>query len=825
MAPSDPKPEVAAAAEPAHPRHPFPRHRFQLELCLVGDPGQRQAVLRGEHGDPHQFLGCHPACVGGVDGVVVRALQPTAHRAEVLLEAPLPRAKAGDIAAEEASAEEASSQTELPMSPIGTGLFSAWLPGGEPGLAYRLRFHFDGGGTWERHDPYRFPPTLGDEDLYFFSEGTHQRLWQCLGARPRTVDGVDGYGFAVWAPNARRVSVIGDFCSWDGRLLPMRRLGASGLWELFVPGVEAGALYKYEILGPAGIRTKADPMASWAEVPPNTASRTYASDYAWQDQEYMRRAESRDVRREPMAIYEMHLGSWLHGGPAAGGATDGEGAALGYRQLAPRVVEHVQELGFDYVELMPVAEHPYSGSWGYQITGYFAPTSRYGSPDDFRYFVDYLHRHGIGVILDWVPAHFVKDAHGLGRFDGTALYEHEDPRRGEHPDWGTYIFNYGRTEVRNFLVANALYWLDEFHVDGLRVDAVASMLYLDYSRDEGEWLPNHQGGRENFDAIALLREVNRRVTELYPGRFTVAEESTSWPGITKSPDRGGLGFTFKWNMGWMHDTLGYFGQDPLYRSHHHDKLTFAMVYEHSEAFVNPLSHDEVVHGKGSLLARMPGDPWRKLANLRTLFVYLYTRPGKVLLFMGSELAQQREWNHETGLDWFLRDEPGHAAFEHFVSELGRLYGNLAPTWRLDHEPEGFEWICCHDRGRSVVAYARYDEADGNAETAADDRASQGPEGAELDGPADTLDRTRPHVVVVLNSTPVPRESYRIGAPRAGRYRLLLCSDDPAFGGSGYPVPQVVDTEDAACDGFDQSLLLVLAPLSGSIYAPVEEGAD
>ncbi|MEO1369142.1 MAG: 1,4-alpha-glucan branching protein GlgB, partial [Acidobacteriota bacterium] len=474
--------------------------------------------------------------------------------------------------------------------------------------------------------------------------GTHRRLWHSLGCQNAEYGGVVGRRFAVWAPNAKAVSIAGSWNGWEPGVHPMRRVDSSGMWELFLPGLEDRHLYKFVIKGADGsTRQKADPMARWAEVSPGTASRIFDAAHVWEDGEWMEKVSARDVRREPMAIYEVHLGSWSGGG----------GKSASYRDLAPQLVESVKSLGFNYIELMPVAEHPYDGSWGYQVTGYYAPTSRFGTPDDFRYFVDYCHRHSVGVILDWVPAHFVKDAHGLGRFDGSALYEHHDPRRGEHPDWGTYIFNYGRFEVRNFLVANALYWLEEFHVDGLRVDAVASMLYLDYSRDEGQWLPNSQGGHENFEAIAMLREVNRLVGEHYPGRFMIAEESTAWPGVTERPDRGGLGFSLKWNMGWMHDTLEYFGFDPLFRSHHHDRLAFGMVYEYSEAFVNPLSHDEVVHGKGSLLAKMSGDPWRKRANLRSLYTYLFTRPGKKLLVMVGELAWPREWNHEIVLDRFL----------------------------------------------------------------------------------------------------------------------------------------------------------------------------
>ncbi len=626
-------------------------------------------------------------------------------------------------------------------------------------------------------------PMLDDVDLYLLGEGSQLRLWEALGARPMELAGAAGFAFSVWAPNARRVSVVGDFCGWDGSRFPMRRRGSSGVFELFVPGFGEGELYKLEIEGADGeVHLKADPLARAAEVPPGTASRTFVSRHAWGDDRWMEALPGRDVTRQPLLAYEVHLGSWMW---------DGE-RPLTYRELAPRLVEHAGKLGCNYLELMPVAEHPFSGSWGYQITGYFAPTARYGSPDDFRFFVDTCHQHGIGVILDWVPAHFVKDAHGLGRFDGTALYEHQDPRRGEHPDWGTYIFNYGRYEVKSFLVSNALYWLEEFHVDALRVDAVASMLYLDYSREEGEWIPNRDGGRENLEAIELLQAVNEAVTQHFPGRFMIAEESTAWPGVTRPVAEGGLGFALKWNLGWMHDTLSYFGADPLFRSGCHDQLTFAMVYEHSEHFVNPLSHDEVVHGKGSLYGKMPGDPWRKLANLRALLAYQLTRPGKKLLFMGSELASPREWSHETPLDWYLLGDPDRAAFHRFAEALGALYQEHPCLWRGDPDPKGFRWIACHDHQRSVVAYERRDPGGGTTE----------------------------RLVVILNLTPVPRDAYRLGAPQAGGYRLLLCSDEVRFGGSGYATEERVETEAVPLDGFRQSMAITLPPLAALVLRPV-----
>jgi 1,4-alpha-glucan branching enzyme len=624
-------------------------------------------------------------------------------------------------------------------------------------------------------------PTLGEVDLHLFGEGSHRRLWQCMGAHVRQQQGVDGVAFAVWAPNARRVSVVGDFCQWDGRVFPMRSLGSSGIFELFVPGLGSGTIYKFEIKARDGsILRKADPFARATETPPSTASITEASDYEWADTEWMQQRPQRNHLREPMSIYEVHLASWAR-------VPEESNRPLSYREIAPRLVEHARRLGFTHLELLPVAEHPFAGSWGYQVSGYYAPTSRYGSPDDFRYFVDYCHQRGLGVIIDWVPAHFPKDDFALRRFDGTALYEHEDWRRGEHPDWGTLIFNYGRNEVRNFLVANALYWLQEFHIDGLRVDAVASMLYLDYSREEGQWIPNQYGGRDNIEAVAFLRNLNDTVAAECPGCFTVAEESTAWPGVTNSTLHGGLGFTFKWNMGWMHDSLVFFSKDPIHRRFHYDQLTFAMLYEYSERFIMPLSHDEVVHGKGSLLNKMPGDEWQKFANLRTLLTYQYTRPGKQLLFMGTELAPEGEWNHDSSLDWHRVGDPLRAALQHFLADLGRLYLDSPCLWRRDPDPEGFAWIDCSDRDNSVISYLR---TDGSS-----------------------------HVLVVLNLTPVPRDPYRIGTPLEGGYSLAFNSDDPRYGGGQFETPAQLATEPIPFHGHPQSLVLRLPPLGGLIIKP------
>ena len=717
-------------------------------------------LIAGEHTDPHHVLGAHAATVNGAGGAIVRAMHPDAVAAECIL-------SNGDTA---------------PMEPVTAGVFAVFLPGATLPLHYRLRLHFANGAAVERDDPYRFLPTVGELDLHLFNEGTHRRVYQALGAHARTMDGVTGTSFAVWAPNARRVSVIGDFNAWDGRVFPMRSLGASGVFELFVPGVRPGALYKYEILTPAhALRVKTDPFAFAMELPPDTASRVVSSGmYDWGDDAWRTARAHRDPVREPMLIYETHLGSWAR-------VPEEHNRPLTYREIAPRLVQHVKELGFTHIELLPIMEHPFTGSWGYQVTGYYAPTARYGTPDDFRFFVDTCHQAGIGVLLDWVPAHFPRDDFALRRFDGTALFEHEDPRLGEHPDWGTLIFNYGRNEVRNYLIANAVYWLEEFHLDGLRVDAVASMLYLDYSRRPGEWLRNRYGGRENLDAIDFLRAMNVTVATESPGAITVAEESTAWPGVTKPVADGGLGFTFKWNMGWMHDTLQYFALDPIHRSFHHNDLTFAMLYEYSEHFIMPLSHDEVVHMKRSLLDRMPGDVWQKFANLRLLLLYLYTRPGKKLLFMGTELAPWDEWNHDVSLDWRLLGDPMRAGFSRFLTELGALYHAQPPLWHDDAVPAGFQWIDVEDRANSVLSWVR--------------RAGE------------------EHVVVALNLTPVPREDYRIGAPQAGTYVELLSSDAERFGGSEVQTLAEVHTEDAPFHGYPQSMRLVLPPLGGVVLTP------
>ncbi len=711
-------------------------------------------LARGEHHDPHAVLGAHP--VDG--GSVVRAFHPDAQSAALVT----------------------SEGEPTPMEPVGGGLWAGLVPDLAPGeFVYRIRFTFADGNAWELDDPYRFSPTLGEVDLHLIGEGTHERLYDVLGAHPRSHQGVAGVGFAVWAPNARSVRIVGDFDRWDGRLIPMRSLGATGVWELFVPGIGAGELYKFEILGSDGkLRLKADPLSFAMQVRPETASRVWDPAYPWTDNAWMAERATRDPYRSPMAAYEVHLGSWMR---------NADGSWLGYRQAAEKLVEHCRRFGFTHVELLPVAEHPFDGSWGYQVTGYYAPTARFGSPDDFAAMVDTLHNAGIGVIVDWVPAHFPTDDFALRRFDGTALYEHADPQRGEHPDWGTLIFDFGRAEVRNFLVANALFWLDRYHIDGLRVDAVASMLYLDYSREAGEWTPNIHGGRENLEAVAFLREMNERVYARFPGAVTIAEESTSFPGITRPTYLGGIGFGFKWDMGWMHDTLEYFSEEPIHRRFHHDRLTFRGLYVGTEQFVLPLSHDEVVHGKGSLLRKMPGDDWQRFANLRALLVNMWGQPGKKLLFMGAELAPWTEWSHDHPLPWELQNAPMHGGVTRFMEDLGRVYLSSPSLWAADHDADGFAWIDASDVESSVYAWIRRG-------------------GSEL-------------AVVVLNLTPVPRHGYRLGLPLAGRWVEALNSDSDHYGGSNLGNLGGVVASAEPWHGQPASAVLTLPPLSGLILRP------
>ena len=619
---------------------------------------------------------------------------------------------------------------------------------------------------------------LTDTDLYLFNEGNHFRLHEKLGAHPGSVEGSAGTHFAVWAPNAKRVSVVGDFNSWDTAKHPLKALGNSGIWEGFCPGVSRGALYKYHIQSQHhGYRVnKADPFASFCEVPPNTASVVWDLEYEWGDEDWMAQRKQRNALSSPQATYEMHLGSWRR-------VPDEGYRSLTYREIAPLLAEHVKELGFTHVEFLPLMEHPFFGSWGYQTTGYFAPSSSFGTPQDLMYLIDYLHQQGIGVILDWVPSHFPSDEHGLAYFDGTHLFEHSDPRQGYHPDWNSYIFNYGRLEVHSFLLSSALFWLDRYHADGLRVDAVASMLYLDYSRREGEWIPNRLGGRENLDAIAFLRKFNEEVYRAHSDVQTIAEESTSWPMVSRPTYLGGLGFGLKWDMGWMHDTLSYVSHDPIHRKFHHHILTFRMLYGFTENFVLPLSHDEVVHGKGSLIGKMPGDDWQKFANLRALYGYMYGMSGKKLLFMGAEVAQWAEWNHDANIEWHLLEYESHAGVKKWLSALNHTYANVAALHELDCDAAGFEWISADDIEQSVMAFLRKDKT-----------------GEDL-------------MLIVCNFTPVPRNGYVLGVPQAGRWNPILDSDDVSYGGSGSGNATPLATSASQSHGRPCSILLDLPPLS------------
>jgi 1,4-alpha-glucan branching enzyme len=717
-----------------------------------------ERLVAGENRDPHSVLGVH--------GDTVRAWWPGAVSA-TLIASTSPSGPSG----------RDQQHREIPMEQVHrAGVVEATVAEApEPG--YRVRFRFADGDEHEVVDPWSFWPTLGDVDLHLIGEGRHERLWEALGARPIDHQGAVGTAYSVWAPSARSVRVVGDWNLWDGRTHPMRSLGASGVWELFLPGVDESAHYKYEILTPQRrLRLKADPLARQTEGPPATSSVVNRTHHRWRDDDWLARRASASAVDEQMSVYEVHLGSWRR-------IPEEDNRSLTYAEAAEQLADYIADLGFTHVELLPIAEHPFEPSWGYQVTGYYAPTSRFGSPDELRAFVDGLHNHGLGVILDWVPAHFPKDDWALRRFDGTALYEHEDPRKGEHPDWGTLVFNFGRNEVRNFLLASALYWLREYHADGLRVDAVASMLYLDYSRKAGEWIPNDRGGRENLEAIEFIKEMNSVVHREVPGALTVAEESTAWDGVSRPVDEGGLGFSQKWNMGWMHDTLDYFHHEPVHRKHHHDELTFGLLYAFSESFVLPLSHDEVVHGKGSLLGKMPGDRWQRFANLRALYAWMWAHPGKQLLFMGGEIAQEREWSHERSLDWHLLDDPAHSGVRDLVRELNRVQRDEPALWRRDRTPEGFQWLEADDRANSVYAFMRL--------------------GADGDRP----------IVCVANLTPVPRDGYRVGLPSGGRWVDVLNSDDARFGGGGYHAGQVADAEDTPWHGQPHSAVLDLPPLA------------
>ena len=697
---------------------------------------------------------------GANSGVVVHALQLFAAKVEVV--------------------DKAAGQAVTMGKIHDQGLFEYFFPGRQP-FAYRLRMTGHDGHVWELEDPYRFPLQITDFDLHLFGEGTHFRTYEKMGAHPMTVDGTEGVHFAVWAPNAVRVSVIGWFNRWDGRHHPMQSRGNSGLWEIFIPALQPGDLYKYEIKGRHGfLGQKSDPYGFFAELRPKSASVVWnIRNYQWQDEAWLKTRRETNWFESPLSVYEVHLGSWRH-------VPEEHNRLLTYRELAETLVPYVKELGYTHIELLPISEHPFDGSWGYQTIGYYAPTSRHGTPDDFMYFVDRCHEAGIGVLIDWVPAHFPKDGHGLAYFDGSHLYEHADPRKGEHKDWGTLIFNYGRNEVRTFLLSNAMYWADVFHIDGLRVDAVASMLYLDYSRKEGEWIPNQYGGRENLEAVDFLKKFNEIIHGEYPGFLTFAEESTAWPMVSRPTYLGGLGFDFKWNMGWMHDTLEYFCKDPVYRKYHHNAITFSLLYAFTENFILPFSHDEVVHGKGSMLDKMPGDLWQKFANLRLLYSYMFAHPGKKLLFMGDEIAQWREWNHHESLDWHLLQYDSHSRLKQLVKDLHRIYRENTAFYQVDFSWEGFEWIDFHDWESSIVSFFRRGR-----------------------DPNDVI-------VCVCNFTPVARHGYRFGVPLPGVYEEILNSDAAKYGGSNVVNPPRIQADEIPWMGRTWSIPLTVPPL-GVVY--------
>lgn len=715
------------------------------------NPLEIESILEGNHSNPFGFLGMHVLLEKR--GMVVRVFRPGAAAVTVLVD---------------------GEKTEMTMLNSG-GFFAAEFPDATDRFDYRLAIQYGKETHGPVADSFSFGEILGEQDLYFFGEGSERELWKKMGARVTTFNGVDGVVFTVWAPNAYRVSVVGDFNGWDGRVNPMR--SRNGVWETFLPDAKPGAHYKFDVVGADGNHvTKSDPYAYFSQHGLSTASIVYDLEkYEWGDSDWMASREKSDVHQAPMSVYEVHLGSWRR-------KVEEEDRFLSYLELADELVDYVVEMGFTHVELMPISEFPFDGSWGYQICGYFSPTSRFGTPDEFRTFVDKCHQRGIGVIMDWVPAHFPKDAHGLAKFDGTALYEHADPKQGEHMDWGTLIFNYGRNEVRNFLVANALYWLKEYHIDGLRVDAVASMLYLDYSREEGQWIPNEHGGRENLDAIGFLHQLNTLCYEENPGVIMIAEESTAFPGVSKPIDHGGLGFGQKWNMGWMNDSLRYMAYEPVHRKHHHSEATFSMIYAYQESYALVISHDEVVHGKGSMLTKMPGDRWQQLANLRMFYGWMFSHPGTKLLFMGCEFAQPTEWNHDLSLPWHLLEYPEHSGVQRLVKDLNGLYLTEKAFHEQDHDPAGFEWIDCDDAENSVFSFIRRGK------------------GSEM-------------IVVLVNATPVLREGYRIGVPSGGFYEEIFNSDSEIYGGSNAGNIGGIPAEDTGSHGRSHSLVVNLPPLS------------
>ncbi len=721
---------------------------------------QIDQIVQGLHWDPLAVLGLHVSHLNGSPACIIRCFAPDAKEAAVVIDRP--------------------ATSVIPMSRIHeAGLFEATLPEAPSSSHYRLRLTDETGHTSERYDPYSFAPLLTDFDLHLFAEGTFFRAYDTLGAHLRAVEGIAGIHFVLWAPNAARVSVVGDFNQWDGRRHPMSSRGATGLWELFIPGLTNGTLYKYEIRPRERdeILLKADPYAVASELRPKTASVARdISRYTWNDQAWIEARRRHDLLGTPLSIYEVHLGSWMRV-PEEGNRW------LTYRELTAKLIPYAKDMGYTHLELMPITEHPFDGSWGYQSTGYFSVTSRYGTPEDFMAFVDAAHQAGLGVLMDWAPAHFPDDPHGLSQFDGTHLYDHADPRLGYHPDWHSRIFNYGRIEVRNFLTNSALFWLDRYHIDGLRVDAVASMLYLDYGRKPGEWIPNPFGGNENLSAVLFMKDLNVLAHRDFPGTMMLAEESTSWAGVSRPTYTGGLGFTFKWNMGWMHDMLEYFSRDPIHRMYHHNQLTFGLLYAFNENFVLPLSHDEVVHGKRSLIDKMPGDEWQQFANLRALYGLMYGHPGKKMLFMGGEFGQRREWNHDSSIDWHLLEYPLHRGLQCLVRDLNRLYREEPALHEIDHDWPGFQWVDFHDAGQSVLAFLRKAKNPDN------------------------------QILCVCNFTPIPRSDYRFGVPCEGYYRELLNTDGSVYGGGNMGNQGGVQTERISCHGFPYSLRLTLPPLS------------
>ena len=717
-------------------------------------PGEITKIIEARHHDPFAVLGRHTL---GQNKIVIRAFVPNTQ--EVVI---------------------ADSEITLKRLPH-TDIFE-WQ-GESASIAPHYELICRDEQEQKRFiDPYTFPPQLSDFDIHLFSEGKHWHAYRILGANPHSVNGVEGVLFATWAPSAERVSVVGDFNQWDGRVHSMRVRGGSGIWELFIPGLETGTLYKFEIRNRQSGHcvTKADPYARQFELRPETASIvSKPSTHRWEDGTWLKQRSQSNWLQDPMSIYEVHLGSWQR---------DEQGNFLSYKELAHCLVPYAKELGFTHIELLPISEHPLDASWGYQTTGNYAPTSRFGTPDDLKYFIDFCHQNDLGVILDWVPGHFPKDAHGLAQFDGSALYEHEDPRLGEHKDWGTLIFNYGRNEVKNYLISSAIYWLEEFHIDGLRVDAVASMLYLDYSREPGEWIANQYGGNENLDAIDFMRQLNNVTHDQFPGTLIIAEESTSWPMVSRPTWLGGLGFSMKWNMGWMNDTLTYMNRDPIHRHYHHDTLTFSQLYAYTENFVLPFSHDEVVHGKQSLLNKMPGDEWQRFANLRLLYTYMFTHPGKKLLFMGCEFGQGIEWNHDQALEWHLLDYPLHQGIKTLVKDLNHLYRQHPALHHHDFDQRGFTWIDCHDAPQSVLSYLRLSDDD--------------------------------FVIVALNFTPLPRHDYRLGVPQSGKYEEILNSDSQFYGGSNIGNEGIIQTDDLPWMNLPHSINITLPPLACVIFKPV-----